>query len=236
MNFYKEPAELIPQALLDRVAKLGTAQLCDGMVGLGIPREGCMDAAIMPITDTMVMAGTAYTVETCDGDNFPIHVAIYQCKPGYILVVDGKAYIERAYMGDLMISAACAIGLRGIVVDGCVRDKAGLEELGMPVFSRGFIQRSPSKKGPGAINTPINCGGIRVNSGDLVVGDCDGVTVVPRDAIEAVLEKAEKKGAYEIERRKAINQYRECRNLNKPLPNLAPDWVIEMLKSGPPNM
>jgi len=230
MNTYHEPAELIPQALLERAAKLGTAQLCDGMVGLCIPREGCLDAAIMPVSGTMAMAGTAYTVETCDGDNFPIHVAIYQNKPGYVLMVDGKGYSECAYVGDLMVGAAHAIGISGIVIDGLVRDKEGLTKLGLPVFSRGFMQRGPIKKGPGAINIPITCGNVRVNPGDLVVGDYDGVTVIPRDAITAVLEKAEKKGAYEAERRETIRHYRECRTMNKPLPNLAPDWVTEMLK------
>ena len=230
MNNYRDPVELISQELLERAAKLGTAQLCDGMVDLGIYREGCLDASIMPVACTMAMAGTAYTVETCDGDNFPIHMAIYQNKPGYVLMVDGKGYKDCAYVGDLLVGAARAVGISGMVIDGLVRDKAGIIELGLPVFSRGFMQRGPMKKGPGAINIPMICGGIKVNPGDLVVGDGDGVTVVPRDVITAVLEKAEKKGAYEIARREVIEQYRECRTQNKPLPNLAPDWVTKMLK------
>lgn len=227
---YKPLPQLIPQDIINRVSKLNAAQLCDGMKDLGILRNGCMDASMMPVDSSMRMIGTACTVSTEEGDNFPIHVAIYQNKPGYVLVVDGKAYTERAYMGDLMIGAAKAIGLNGIVVDGYVRDKVGLKELGLPVFSKGFIQRNPAKKGPGKINVPINCAGVTVNPGDLVFGDYDGVTVIPREHILEVLEKAEKKRDYEIKREKAINDYTKCREDGKELPNLAPDWVTEMLK------
>lgn len=85
-----------------------------------------MDAGLLPLDGKKFMIGTAYTVDTQDGDNFPIHAAIYQGKPGYVLVVAGKGYTERAYMGDLMGGAAEAIGLSGIVIDGYVRDKEGL--------------------------------------------------------------------------------------------------------------
>lgn len=226
---YKPLPELISQDIIDRVSKLNTAQLCDGMEGMGIFRNGCMDASMMPVDSSMRMVGTAYTVSTEDGDNFPIHVAIYQGKPGYVLVVDGKAYTERAYMGDLMVGAAKAIGLNGIVVDGYVRDREGLKELGLPVFSKGFMQRSPAKKGPGKINAPVNCAGVIVNPGDLVIGDYDGITVIPREHILEVLEKAEKKADYEKKREEAIENYAKCRAEGKELPDIAPSWVTEML-------
>ena len=130
---YHELPELIPDELIERVKALSPAQLCDGMASLGIERNGCMDASLMPLDESKFMVGTACTVDTEDGDNFPVHVAIYQGKPGYVLVVAGKGYTERGYMGDLMGSAAAAIGLAGIVVDGYVRDKEGLAALGIPV-------------------------------------------------------------------------------------------------------
>lgn len=229
MNNYEPLPELIPEELIERVSKLSPANLCDGMNGLGLLRDGCMDADIRPIRDSMKMVGTACTVQTELGDNLPIHVAIYSCKPGYVLVVAGQAYIERSYMGDLMGGAAAAVGINGIVVDGYVRDKVGLAELGMPVFSRGFMQRSPMKKGPGTINHPVICGGVEVKPGDLVIGDYDGVTVVPREKIDEVLERAEKKVAYEKERRAKIAEYRVCRTENRELPDLTPGWVKEML-------
>lgn len=227
---YHELPELIPDELIERVKALSPAQLCDGMASLGIERNGCMDASLMPLDESKFMVGTACTVDTEDGDNFPVHVAIYQGKPGYVLVVAGKGYTERAYMGDLMGSAADAIGLAGIVVDGYVRDKTGLAALDIPIYAKGFMQRSPLKKGPGEINTIVTCAGVKVAPGDLVVGDYDGVTVVPRARLEEVLEAAEKKGDYETKRRTAIAEYRRCREEGRELPNLAPGWVTEMLE------
>lgn len=143
-------------------------------------------------------------------------------------MIDGKGHTDHPYMGDLMASAAKAIGFNGIVVDGYIRDKVGLKELGLPIFSKGFMQRAPIKKNPGEINTVITCAGVTVHPGDLVVGDYDGVTVVPRDMVEAVLEKAEKKDAHEIERRKTISEYARCREEGKETPDIAPGWVNEM--------
>ncbi|WP_313131940.1 RraA family protein [Anaerocolumna sp.] len=226
---YNSLPELLSEDIIKRVSALSTAQLCDGMEGLGVVRNGCMDGAVMPIESSMRMVGTACTVETEDGDNFPIHVAIYQGKPGYVLVVDGKGYTERTYMGDLMTSAAKAIGFNGIVIDGFVRDREGLKELELPVFSRGIMQRTPTKKGPGKINVPVTCGGITVNPGDLVMGDYDGITVIPRERILEVLEKAEGKNDYELKRRETIEEYARCKEQGKELPNIAPAWVTEML-------
>lgn len=226
---YNELPELIPQNILERVKKLSTANLADGMDSMNIRRGGCMDPEIMPVDSSMKFCGTASTVETEDGDNFPIHVAIYQSSPGYVLVVDGKGYRERAYMGDLMVGAAKAIGMEGVIVDGYVRDKEGIEELNIPVFSRGFMQRSPAKRGPGKINEVIDCGGVTVKPGDLICGDYDGVVVVPRNLILEVIEKAEKKVAYEKKREEDIRNYGLCRLEGKQLPILAPVWVTEML-------
>lgn len=228
---YNALPELISEDIIERVKKLSPAQLCDGMEGLGIARNGCMDGDLLPIDKSKIMVGTACTVDTENGDNFPIHVAIYQGEPGYVLVVAGKGYTERAYMGDLMAGAASAIGLNGIIIDGYVRDETGLAELDIPVYAKGLMQRSPAKKGPGEINTPVTCAGVKVVPGDLVIGDYDGVTVIPRCRIEEVLAAAEKKDSYEIKRRASIAEYRRCREMGEPLPNLAPAWVVEMLEN-----
>ncbi len=228
---YNELPELIPQNLIERVKRLSPAQLCDGMEKLGIERNGCMDASLMPLDSDKILIGTACTVDTEDGDNFPIHIAIYQGKPGYVLVVAGKGYTERTYMGDLMGASAEAIGLNGIIVDGYVRDKVGLSQLSIPIYAKGIMQRSPSKKGPGEINTVVTCAGVKVSPGDLILGDADGVSVIPRERIEEVLEAAEKKEAYEVKRRATIAEYAKCRKNNELLPELAPAWVIEMINS-----
>lgn len=228
---YNPLPKLIPQELIERAKKLGTAELCDGMEKLKIMRNGCMDASLMSLDSNKVLIGTACTVDTEDGDNFPIHVAIYSGKPGYVMVVAGKGYTERAYMGDLMGSAAEAVGLNGIIIDGCVRDKVGLSKLSIPIYAKGFMQRSPYKRGPGEINTTVYCAGVKVTPGDLVLGDYDGITVIPRDRIEEVLTAAEKKDSYEINRRKTIAEYTECKKNAKPLPELAPAWVLDMLNN-----
>lgn len=228
VNYYELPA-LIPQEIIERVRKLSPALLCDGMEKLGIARNGCMDASLMPLDSAKVLIGTACTVNTQDGDNFPVHVAIYQGKPGYVLVVAGQGYTERTYLGDLMGSSAEAVGLEGIIIDGYVRDKLGLSQLAIPVYAKGIMQRSPDKKGPGEINTVVTCAGVKVTPGDLVFGDADGVTVVPREHIEKVLELAETKNSYEEKRRATIAEYSRCRKNNQPLPPLAPAWVTEMI-------
>lgn len=222
--------ELLSQEIIVRASKLNAAQLADGMKGLGIPNDGCMDAGIMPVDIDMHVVGTAMTVETKDGDNFPIHVATYSGKPGYVMVIDGKGYTGKAYFGDLIMGAASAVGYAGMICDGYVRDRKGCIELGMPVYARGFMQRGPGKKDPGEINLPVTCGGITVHPGDLIVGDYDGVTVVPRDRILEVLEKAEEKADYEKKRDAAIEAYKTALAAGKEPPQLAPQWVLDMIK------
>lgn len=222
--------ELLSQEIIVRASKLNAAQLADGMKGLGIPNDGCMDAGIMPVDIDMRVVGTAMTVDTKDGDNFPIHVATYSGKPGYVMVIDGKGYAGKAYFGDLIMGAASAVGYAGMICDGYVRDRKGCIALGMPVYARGFMQRGPGKKDPGEINLPVTCGGITVHPGDLIVGDYDGVTVVPRDRILEVLLKAEEKADYEKKRDSAIEAYKAALVAGKEPPQLAPQWVLDMLK------
>lgn len=224
-----EYPELLPDEIIERASKLSPALLCDGMKGLGIPFDGAMSYDILPVDLNMKVIGTACTVSTDSGDNLPIHVSLYTAKPGYVMVIDGKGHKEHPYFGDLMMSTAKAVGLKGMIVDGLVRDREGCIELGLPVFAKGFMQRGPVKKNPGEINYPIVCGGVPVNPGDLILGDADGVTVVPRERIEEVLANAEKKLAYELERREKIALYEKKRINGEELFNLAPKWVLDML-------
>ena len=226
--------DLIPREFLERAKRLNPALLCDGMKGMGIPMDGCMEAAIMPVNPDpgISMVGTALTIDTDMGDNFPIHVATYASEPGYVMVIDGKGYKERPYFGDLIMGAAQAVGVEGMVIDGYCRDKQGCIDLKFPVFSRGILQRGVIKKDPGKMNVRIQCGGITVNPGDLVVGGADGVTVVPREHIPAVLAKAEEKAAYEASREDAIASYKRAKAEGAKLPQLAPQWVLDMLNAG----
>ena len=225
--------EILPDEIIQRAKKLNPALLADGMKGLGILQDGAMEAAIMPVNPdpALTMVGTAVTVETADGDNFPIHVASYSAPgEGYVMVIDGKNYPDRAYFGDLIMGACKAMGYTGMVIDGYTRDRQGCIEMEFPVFSKGQMQAGPTKKEIGTINGAIVCGGVSVQPGDLVVGGADGVTVVPRGRIGGVLQKAEEKAAYEKKRDTAIAAYAEAKAEGKPLPQLAPQWVLDLLK------
>lgn len=226
-------APLLPEEVVLRAKKLSVPLLLDGVkaAGLDIPGGGCMDAGILPVDRGMTVAGTALTVETREGDNLPIHLASYAFQAdGYVMVIDGKGYDGCAYFGDLIMGACQAVGFTGMVVDGYTRDRDGNIRLGFPVYSRGFMPRGPVKKEEGEINRPVLCGGVRVEPGDLVVGDPDGVCVIPRQHIHTVLEEAEKKLAYEEKRQQTIAAYRRARAEGSPLPQLAPQWVLEMTK------
>ncbi len=228
----KPCAPLLPAEIIERAKKLNVPLLLDGVKAAKLPilNDGCMAAGINPVKRGMKVVGTAMTVETANGDNFPIHVASYSVKEdGYVMVIDGKGYDGRAYFGDLIMGACQAAGFAGMVIDGYTRDRDGNIELGFPVYSRGFMPRGPIKKDEGNINTEIMCGGVKVAPGDLVVGDSDGVCVIPREYIETVLAEAEKKQAYEDNREKTIAAYRKARAEGTELPQLAPQWVLDML-------
>lgn len=227
-------APLLPADIIARAEKLNVPLLLDGLkvAKIEIPGGGCMAMEIMPVERGMRVVGTAMTVETDNGDNFPIHVASYSVKEdGYVMVIDGKGYTGRAYFGDLIMGACQAAGFKGMVIDGCTRDRDGNVELGFPVYSKGFMPRGPVKKNEGNINTPIMCGGVKVEPGDLVVGDSDGVCVIPKEHIETVLAEAEKKQAYEENREKTIAAYRKAKADGSELPQLAPQWVLDMLQA-----
>jgi regulator of RNase E activity RraA len=223
--------ELLSDEIIQRAAQFDAANVCDGMVGLGIPREGCMDGNILGADRKWKIVGTAITVETSEGDNLPIHVALYNSKPGYVMVIDGKGDKNYPYFGDIMMNIGKAVGFKGMIVDGFTRDREASIELGFPIFSRGFMPRGPAKKNPGSINKPIFCGGVRVCPGDLVIADYDGVCVVPRARIDEALTGAANKIAKESKRRatiKAFNEKKAAGGKWDPM-ELAPQWVLDML-------
>lgn len=224
-------APLLPDEILNRVKKLSVALILDGVkkAKISIPMDGCMCAEMKPVGTTRLMAGTALTVETEEGDNLPINIAAYtRSLEGYVMVVDGKAYKDRPYIGDLFERACKAMGLSGIVVNGYSRDSEETKKLDFPVYSLGILPRGPVRKGEGNINTDIHCAGVEVKPGDLVVGDADGVCVIPREYLEVVLEKAEEKLEYEEKRVALIESYAEALKNGEALPELAPKEVIEI--------
>lgn len=167
-------------------------------------RRGTMHARVAPVEPNMIVAGPAFTVEVRPGDNLMIHAAIALAQPGDVLVIDGKGDQTAALMGTLMLSACKKRGLAGVVVDGAIRDRLELLNLGFPVFSAGFNPAGPTKFVPGRINHPISAGGTAVNPGDLIVGDADGVVVIEREKAPAMMDLAVKKVADEASRLEAI--------------------------------
>ena len=222
--------------LLDRAKQLSVSLLLDGAkaAGITLPGGGCLPPVIAPLDRGKKMVGTALTVRTQPGDNRPIHLAIYGAQQaGYALVIDGREHDGCAYMGDLMIGAAKALGFAGVVIDGRVRDWDGLMQLDFPVYARGLSPLAPTKALDGDINAPIVLGGVEIHAGDLIMGDCDGLCVIPRDDLAAVLCGAEKRRDYEAAREQEIAQYLRAKQAGHPLPDLTPSWVRDALAATP---
>lgn len=225
-------AEPIEERLLVRAKALSVSLLLDGAkaAGVTLPGGGCLPPEIIPLDRRQKMTGTAVTVKTQPGDNRPIHLAIYGAKqPGYALVIDGCGHDACAYMGDLMIGACRALGFAGVVIDGRVRDWDGIMQLNFPVYARGLSPLAPTKAKDGEVNGEITLGGVKICPGDLIMGDCDGLCVIPRADIERVLDGAEMRRDYEENRAKVIEAYTKAKEAGAPLPDLTPAWVKELL-------
>jgi len=147
-----------------------------------------MDPEIVSRTQ-LPLCGVAVTVNARPGDNLMIHKALEVARPGDVVVVSTNGNTTSAVFGELMGHTAVGAKLGGIVVDGAIRDVGGLEALGFPAFSRTVTPGGCDKDGPGEINVPIACGNTAVMPGDIVVGDQDGVVVVPREDAADVLER-----------------------------------------------
>ena len=155
-------------------------------------RIGVMPSAIKPVAPSFKVCGPAVTVHSPGGDNLWLHRAIYVARPGDVLMVHVSEAYDFGYWGEIMSAAAHARGLGGLVIDGCVRDGAVLEQFGFPVFARGLCIRGTGKDfgARGWINHPTLFGDLVVNAGDLVVGDTDGVVVLPRERAAELVQAA----------------------------------------------
>jgi len=171
---------------LQRAKALGSATLHEAA-----GRIGALPSAIKPVDLQWKLAGPAFTVHCPAGDNLWIHRGLYVARPGDVMVVFPSGGGEWGYWGDIMNTAALAVGLAGLVIDGGVRDSAGLVEMGFPVFSNGVCIRGTIKDHDGIafLGKPIRIGEVLIQSGDLIVGDRDGVVAIPADRVEEVLEK-----------------------------------------------
>ena len=165
-----------------------------------------MATAIKPLTGSALgVAGPALTVKVFPGDNLMVHKALDIARPGDVVVVDASASSLTAVLGDLVSTKARHRGIAGFVVDGLVRDLPAIRALGdFPVFARGVSPIGPMHRGPGEIGHPIAAGGIVVDPGDVIVGDLNGVVVIPRDIADDLLVRLTERRAAEADYTAAV--------------------------------
>jgi 4-hydroxy-4-methyl-2-oxoglutarate aldolase len=164
----------------DTLLELGAATIGEAGGSAMVPR-------IRPVWSGARLAAPAFTVRCTPGDNLGIHVGVARAPAGSALVVEVGVERELGYWGEVLTTAAEARGLAGLVIDACVRDVAALEAHGFAVFSTGIALPGATKELPAAVGAPVEVGGVVVQTGDWLVGDVDGVAVVPLAAVDAVL-------------------------------------------------
>jgi len=184
-------------AQLKAAMQLGSATLHEAA-----GRIGALPSVIKPLASSMRLAGPAFTVHVPAFDNLWIHRAVYEASEGDILVICTSGGVEAGYWGDILNEAAMAQRLGGLVIDGGVRDSAGLIQHPFPVFSNGVSIRGTVKgrESIAWLRQPVRIGEIIVGQGDLVVGDADGVVVIPARQAGQALEAGGRRESDEREK------------------------------------
>ena len=210
------------QDLIDAFRNQSPATLHEAM-----GRKAALPFPIKPLYPGMRVCGPAVTVACGPTDNLMIHVAMALTKPGDVLVVDFKGMTEAGPWGDVLTASALQRGLAGLVIDGCVRDAAAIRDMGFPVFCRGTNMKGTTKTQPaGDVNTTIVCAGVIVAPGDIVVGDDDGVVVVPQAEAAATLAKADERERMEAAFREKLNAGRTTVDVLDLKPYLAKAGIV----------
>ena len=171
--------------LVEKFRSIPTAIISDNM-----HRIFAGGAGLRPLHGDALLCGSALTVRTRPGDNLMVHKALDVARPGDVIVVDAGGDMTNAIIGEIMLNYAISRGVAGFVIDGAVRDSAAIARGGLPVYARGVTHRGPYKDGPGEVGVPVTVGGMVVASGDIVVGDEDGLLAVPQSHAEEILKLA----------------------------------------------
>jgi len=172
----------IDGALIDALRSVPTAVASDAM-----GRTGAMSSALRPLFEGVRLCGPAVTVEVAVGSNAGVVRALDEVTPGDVVVIDGRGHTDSAVWGGLVCGLARRRGAEGAVIDGSIRDSAEQRALRFPVFCRAITSAGPPKPGTDRVNVSIRCGGLAVEPGDVILGDDDGVVVIPRGRADEVL-------------------------------------------------
>jgi regulator of RNase E activity RraA len=189
LGYRINPSErYVSQEIVEAYREIPTSIISDNM-----ERLFAMESKIRPFHPRPIMVGHALTIHCPPGDNLVLQKAIEIAEPGDILVLNAGGDTTQAPVGEIVVSNCIRRGVAGLVIDGAVRDSDILPTLAIPVFAKGITHRGCYKEGPGEINVTIACGGVVVRPGDLVVGDSDGIVIVPYEEAEGLLPKLLKK-------------------------------------------
>ena len=211
-SFPRPPADVVAA-----LAGAATGHLVDSMGG-----GGALDWRIKPLAAAPSgICGVALTCDAGPGDNLALFAALDVAKPGDVVMVAAQGHLGSAILGDLLAGMARNCGIGAIVIDGAVRDVSGILATGLPVYCAGVTPNSGARSGPGTVGLPIVMGGVAIASGDIIVGDADGVVVVPRAIAANVVNTLA-----EVRKTEAALEARVKAGLR------LPDSVISVLASG----
>jgi 4-hydroxy-4-methyl-2-oxoglutarate aldolase len=172
--------------LVKKLGEFGTATLHEAAGQIG-----ALPGNIKPISQDMKLCGVVYPLHCLSRTNINLHEAIYKAKKGDVLVSSVDNFVEAGYWGDILTCAAQERGLSGLVIDACVRDADDIDELGFPVFARGLNIVGTGKMRGGSVGETIVIGDVIINAGDVIVGDRDGLVVIPADRLEEVIDASQ---------------------------------------------